>query len=179
MWASMVGGQKRLANCRMASMARKKTYREKLADHKDFPRVVEISPGMAKTWGQGTIVIPRAAEVDAIMRKVPKGKLITINQIREIVAARHGATIGCPIVVGIQARIAAGAAAEDQAEGKKRITPYWRTLKTGGEVNPKYPDGVEGQASLLKHEGHKLRTKGKRMMVENFEASLVHTSRLI
>jgi alkylated DNA nucleotide flippase Atl1 len=160
-------------------MARKKSYREKLVDHKDFPRVVEISPGMAKTWGEGTIVIPRAAEVDAIMRKVPKGKLITINQIREIVAARHGATIGCPIVVGIHARIAAGAAAEDQAAGKKRITPYWRTLKTGGAVNPKYPGGVEGQASLLQLEGHAVAAKGKRTVVENFQAALIEPSRLI
>jgi len=28
------------------------------------------------------------------MRTVPKGRLITVNQIREIVAKRHGATIG-------------------------------------------------------------------------------------
>ena len=75
----------------------KKTFREKLADEKDLPRVEVISPGMAWQWGQGTIVIPAPSEVNDIMRRVPKGKLITINQIREIVARRHGATIGCPI----------------------------------------------------------------------------------
>ncbi len=154
-------------------MARRKTWREKLADNKDFPRVEKISPGMAKKFGSGTIVIPRPSEVDAIMRSVPKGKLISINQIREIVAERHGATIGCPIVVGIFARTAAGAAAEDEAEGRKRITPYWRTVKSGGEINPKYPGGAEGQRERLLAEGHEVVAKGKRLVVADYEKKLV------
>ena len=107
---------------RVVKMPRRKTFREKLADQKDLPRVVRISPGMAKQWGPGTIVIPAPREVDDLMKRVPKGKLVTINQIREAVAKRHGATIGCPITTGILARVAAGAAGEDEAEGKKRVT---------------------------------------------------------
>jgi hypothetical protein len=72
----------------------RKSWREKLADDKDFPRVVEITPKMSQRWGTGTVVIPAPREVDEIMRMVPRGKLITINQIRETVAKRHGATIG-------------------------------------------------------------------------------------
>ncbi len=72
----------------------KKSWQEKLADSKDLPRVVEITPDMSKRWGTGTVCIPAPIEVDEIMKKVPRGKLITINQIREIVAKRHGATIG-------------------------------------------------------------------------------------
>ncbi len=72
----------------------KKSWREKLADSKDFPKVVEITENMSQRWGTGTVVIPAPLEVDEIMRKVPRGKLITINQIREVVAKRHGATIG-------------------------------------------------------------------------------------
>lgn len=67
------------------------------------------------------------------------------------------------ITTGIFARIAAAAAAEAQAEGKKRITPWWRTLKTGGGLNPKYPGGVEVQTKLLEAEGHKIISgKGKK-----------------
>jgi hypothetical protein len=72
----------------------KKTWREKLADSKDFPEVVEITESMSQKWGTGTCVIPAPMEVDGIMRMVPKGKLITINQIREALAKRHNATIG-------------------------------------------------------------------------------------
>ena len=153
-------------------MPRRKTWREKLADSKDFPRVQPIPEGMSKKWGSGTIVIPRPSEVDAIMRSVPKGKLTTLNHIREAVAKRHGATIGCPICVGIFARTAAGAAEEDAAEGKKRITPYWRTLKSGGEVNPKYPGGIDGQKKRLEAEGHEVIAKGKRYVVRDFERKL-------
>jgi alkylated DNA nucleotide flippase Atl1 len=95
------------------------------------------------------------------MRKVPKGKLITINEIRAILAVKHGATIGCPICTGIFARIAASAAGEEAAEGKKNITPYWRTLKEGGVINEKYPGGAEGQKKLLEKEGHNVVKKGK------------------
>ncbi len=110
----------------------RKSWQEKLADSKDLPKVVEITGKMSTSWGTGTICIPSPREVDGIMRKVPKGKLITINQIREIVAKRHGATIGCPLTTGIFANITAHAAEEAADEGKKDITPYWRTLKSKG-----------------------------------------------
>ena len=72
----------------------RKTWQEKLADDKDFPRVVEITDKMGQRWGAGTVCIPAPIEVDGIMKQVPEGKIITINQIREVVAKRHGATIG-------------------------------------------------------------------------------------
>lgn len=71
-----------------------KSWQEKLADSKDLPRVVEITGKMSTRWGTGTLVIPAPMEVDEIMKQVPKGKVITIKQIREVVAKRHGATIG-------------------------------------------------------------------------------------
>jgi alkylated DNA nucleotide flippase Atl1 len=158
-------------------MAKKrKSWREKLEDSKDFPRVEKITPKMAGRWGAksgDTVVIPAPKEVDEIMKSVPKGKLITINQIREIVAKKHKATIGCPITCGIFARIAAGAADEEAREGKKDITPYWRTLKVGGVINEKYPGGVEAQRKLLEKEGHKVIQKGKRLVVVDFEKYLV------
>src|SRR4030081_1712902 len=123
-------------------MAKRKTWREKLADDKDLPRVVPITGRMSKRWGSGTVAIPAPRDVDAIMKHVPAGKLITINEIRALVAREHGATIGCPITTGIFAWIAAHAAAEAAAAGETMITPYWRTLKSGGELNPKYPGGV-------------------------------------
>ena len=72
----------------------RKSWREKLADDKDLPRVVEITGKMSQRWGTGTVVIPAPREVDEIMRAVPRGKLITINQIREMLAKRHGASVG-------------------------------------------------------------------------------------
>lgn len=154
-------------------MASKKSFREKMSEDKGLPRVEPLAGGMKKRFGEGTILIPSAGEVDELMRRARKGRLVTINQIREELAARHDATMTCPIVTGIYARIAAGAAGEDEAEGKKRVTPYWRTLKSGGELNEKYPGGLEAQAERLGAEGHTVVARGKKLVVEDFEKCLV------
>ncbi len=149
----------------------KKSWQEKLADDKGLPKVEKITDKMSKRWGRGTVVIPAPREVDQIMKKVPKGKLTTINQIREALARKHGATIGCPITTGIFAWIAAHAAEEAAAEGKKDITPYWRTLKSKGELNEKYPGGVKAQAAWLRAEGHTI-LPGNPPKVKDFEKFL-------
>lgn len=149
-------------------MAKRKTWREKLADGRDLPKVVKITGKMSKRWGTGTVVIPAPAEVDAIMKAVPAGQLITIDEIRARLAQKHGATIGCPITTGIFAWIAAHAAEEAAQEGAADITPYWRTLKAGGELNPKYPGGVPRLKQLLEAEGHTIAVKGKRPYVAEY-----------
>ncbi len=156
-------------------MKKKTTWQEKLTGSKDLPRVETIDEKKSKRWGSGTFVIPAPLEVDAIMRKVPKGKLITINEIRQILAKKHHATIGCPITTGIFSWIAAHAADEAEQEGKKNITPYWRTLKTGGLLNEKYPGGLQNLKTRLEAEGHTIIPKGrsKHFMVKDFEKSLV------
>lgn len=152
----------------------KKSWREKLKESHDLPKVVEIKGRMTKKWGKGTIAIPAPCEVNEIMKKVPKGKLITINQIREIVAQKYKATMGCPITAGIFSWISANAAEEDEREGRKNITPYWRTLKLGGELNPKYPGGIENQSKRLKAEGHIIEKKGKnKIVVKDYEKYLI------
>ncbi len=151
-----------------------KSWQEKLADSKDLPRVEKITAKQSKRWGVGTIVIPAPKEVDEIMRKVPMGKLITINQIRAMLAQKHNATIGCPITTGLFACIAARAAEEAKEEGKKDTTAYWRTLKAGGVINEKYPGGAEAQKKLLEKEGHKVIPKGKKYVVVDFEKYLVN-----
>jgi alkylated DNA nucleotide flippase Atl1 len=150
----------------------RKSWREKLADDKGLPKIGKVTGKMTRRWGAGTMVIPAPREVDALMRQVPKGRVVTINELRAALAKKHKADFACPITTGIFSWIAAHAAAEDEAEGKKRFTPYWRTLKTGGEVNPKYPEGVKAIARRLRAEGHKIIAKGKRVLVVDSEKKL-------
>lgn len=59
---------------------------------------------------------------------------------------------------------------------KTDITPYWRTLKSDGEFNIKYPEAIELQKRLLEEEGHTIISKGKKNIkyyVKNFENSLI------
>ena len=76
-------------------MAKKKiSWQEKLADDKDLPRVEEVTGKMSQRWGTGKFVIPAPREVDEVMKSVPEGRLITINQIRETLARKHCADFG-------------------------------------------------------------------------------------
>src|SRR3954469_22737210 len=156
----------------------KKSWGEKLADSKGLPKVGQIEGKMSARWGTGTMVIPSPMEVNEIMREVPKGKLITINEIRALLASKHNVTIGCPITTGIFAWIAANAAAEAARTRGAQVTPYWRTLRSGGELNPKYPGGIAGIQKRLEGEGHKILQRGKRYFVENFEKALCTPSEL-
>ena len=153
--------------------AKNKSWREKLEDSKDLPKVEIITEKMSKRWGEGTVVIPAPIEVNDIMKTVPEGKLITIDQIRKKLAEKHNASIGCPLTTGIFAWISAHAANEAALEGKTDITPYWRTLKTGGVVNEKYPGGINYQKQLLEREGHKVIQKGKKYVIEDYEKMLI------
>jgi len=150
----------------------KKSWREKLADDKGLPRVCEAAGKLSKRWGTGTFVIPAPRELDALMKQVPKGRVVTINELRHALAKKHKTDFACPITTGIFSWIAANAAAEAAAEGARRITPYWRTLKAGGELNPKYPGGVAGIAKRLRAEGHKVISKGNRTIMVDHEKKL-------
>jgi hypothetical protein len=150
----------------------KKSWREKLADSKGLPKVAAVTGKMSRRWGTGTMVIPAPLEVDALMKQVPRGKLATVNELRAALAARHHSTFACPMTTVIFAWIAANAADEAQKAGAKRVTPYWRTLKRGGELNAKYPGGIDAIAHRLEAEGHQLTRKGKRVFVAEYEKAL-------
>ena len=156
--------------------SKKPTWQEKLNDSKGYPKVEEINSRMSKTWGTGTLVIPAPIEVDQLMKKVPKGKLTTINEIRSALAIKHKATIGCPLTTGIFAWIAAHAAEEQKLQGATEITPYWRTLKTGGSLNEKYPGGSEAQKKFLEQEGHMIIKRGKKYFVKDYLKAVIPLS---
>ncbi|MBI2921936.1 MAG: MGMT family protein [Planctomycetes bacterium] len=140
-------------------MTSKKSWHEKLHDAKGLPKVVRLPDG------KGTMVVPAPVEVDALMRRVRKGRATTIAELRDRLARRHGTTIACPLTTGIFAWIAAHAAEEAREAGIKAVTPWWRTLKTGRFLNEKYPGGLKRQKKLLEAEGHRIERRGTRMVV--------------
>ena len=117
------------------------------------------------------LVQPR--EVIEIMDLVPKGKLITLKEICQKLAQKHHVKYCCTLTTGIFIMTASHAAEEDKIEKKKKITPYWRTLKIDGYLNDKYPGGAEAQKKLLENEGFKILSKGKKFVVDNYENYLV------
>jgi alkylated DNA nucleotide flippase Atl1 len=149
-----------------------KSYTERLQAMRPDTRVEKLSGFRAK-FGKGTIAIPSANEVAEIMRKVPAGKLITIGLIQQVVARRHGATMGCPIITGLCVWLVGQAAYEQEAAGKKKVTPYWRTIENSGDINPKCPGSRNEMRKLLQREGHKVAIRGKRYRVLGYKDALV------
>jgi len=169
----------------MSSKSRaRKSWHEKLHNPPEgLPKVVEVPPSWEKRMGGRKILVPTPMMADEVIRTVPKGKLITTNQIRQILAKPFKADSTCPLTLGIFLRIISEAAEEDRQAGKglsraqsrEQITPYWRVVKDDGSLNPKYPGGVEAHADLLRKEGHKITpSKGKKPpKVKDFEKALV------
>ena len=154
-------------------MKPRKSWQEKLADSKDLPKVEELPERMKARFGEGTQVIPAPIEVDEVMRRVPKGKVTTVNHIRLALAKKHNANTACPLATGIFTWIAAHAAEEKVAlKPSARITPYWRTLKANGVLNEKYPGGIAKQSQNLRAEGHRVVRKGKYYVLADLETSL-------
>jgi len=136
-------------------MFTRRSWREKM-DNPNLPKVVDIPPAWRKYSAGGSMLIPNPHQVDALIRTVRKGRLITVTQIREILAAQHLTDTTCPLTTGIFVRIAAEAAEESARAGLSRITPYWRVVKDDGSLNPKFPGGVDSQAERLRAEGHRI-----------------------
>jgi len=161
----------------MSSKSRsRKSWREKLENPPEgLPKVVDIPVEWGKRMGGRKILVPTPLLVDGQIRKVKKGKLVTVNQIRKKLAKDFKAESTCPMTTGIFLRIISEVAEEDRRNGKKRIAPYWRVVKNDGSLNPKFPGGVKAQAARLKEEGHKIVPgKGKKPpKVQDFEKALV------
>ena len=108
-------------------------------DNPNLPRLIDIPARMQKRMGTGTMLLPGPRDVEAVIRSIRKGVVMSVSEIRGLLASKYSTTCACPLVTGIFIRIAAEAAEEQALEGKARITPYWRVVKEDGSLNPKFP----------------------------------------
>ena len=162
----------------------KKTWQEKLADKKNFPKILKLEkrfPCYNAVHKVGAnvgepIILVNPNEIMPIMAKIPKGKLITIHEICQKIAKKHRVKGCCSLTTGIFIMTIANAAQEAINQGKKSpLTkiPYWRTLKAEGFLNEKYPGGLEAHKKRLTREGFKIIPRGKKYQVADFANHLV------
>lgn len=151
-------------------------------DKKDFNAMLLRENGMPKIqlvtdaatiqkYGGERMYFAPPRTYDALMKTVPYGKLLTVGQLREYLAKANGADFTDPITAGIFVSIAAWASFQRKGDE----TPYWRILKAKGELNPKYPGGVEAQKEKLRAEGHTIEQKGRtniKYYVKDYQSAL-------
>lgn len=150
----------------------KKDFNAMLNDSKDMPKIQTITDEKSiEKYGGNRMYFAPPIDYDKVMRLVPFGKLLTVGTIREYFANVSGADFTEPITAGIFVSIVAWASFQ-RADEK---TPYWRTLKANGELNAKYPGGIEAQKEMLEEEGHTIIQKGRkniRYYVKDYEKAL-------
>ena len=150
-------------------MARK-TYNEKLRGPGNLPKIEDLSdkPEAVARMGGARMLIAAPMQYNGVMAKIPEGKVTTIDRIRAFLAKEAGAEITCPLTAGIFMNLCAHASEERMSEK----IPYWRTLRARGELNEKYPGGIDGQKLRLEMEGHEIVQRGKRYFVKDFGQKL-------
>lgn len=150
----------------------KKDFNAMLHDNKDMPKFEIITDLKSiEKYGGSKMYFAPPIDYDKIMKQVPYGKVITVGKIREYFAKRSKADFTEPITAGIFVSIAAWASYQRSNDK----TPYWRTLKANGELNAKYPGGMERQKEKLEAEGHTMIQKGRkniRYYVKDYENNL-------
>ena len=150
----------------------KKDFNAMLRDSKDMPKIQIITDQKSiEKYGGDRMYFAPPMDYDAAMRRVPCGKLTTVGDIRAWFAEQSGADFTEPITAGIFVSIAAWASYQ---RGENE-TPWWRTLKANGELNPKYPGGAEAQKEKLEAEGHIVLQKGRtnsEYVVKDYEKAL-------
>ena len=149
-----------------------KDFNAMLHDSKDMPKLQIITDKKSiEKYGGDQMYFAPPIEYDKVMKRIPYGKVTTVGKIREHFAALSGADFTEPITAGIFVSIAAWASYQRSTDE----TPYWRTLKAGGELNSKYPGGVEAQKEKLELEGHVIVQKGRkniRYYVKDYEKAI-------
>lgn len=155
-------------------MGKKKSAVEHLQSGRE-PHIVHLippgAPGYAEAKG-GAMVVSCPAEVDALIRRVEPGEVVTLDDLRAALARRHQVAVACPVSTAIFANMAARAAEERRALGAPadELTPWWRVLRRGGFLNPKLPGGVERQAALLRGEGVAVSPLRRQLAVYDYES---------
>lgn len=147
----------------------KKDFNAMLRDSKDMPKIQTITDEASiRKYGGNRMYFAPPMAYDAVMKRVPFGKVVTVGAIRAYFAQRAGADFTEPITAGVFVSIAAWASFQRSDDE----TPYWRTLKANGELNAKYPGGVEAQKEKLEAEGHTIIARGRknvRYFVQNYK----------
>ena len=159
----------------------KKTSQEKMGDKASLPKVLKLERGFpcygaVHTMGAEAgddIVLVNPSEVVEIMKQVPKGRLITIVEICKQISRNHDVEGCCSLTTGIFIMTAANAVEEARKQGKSLEIPYWRTLKTGGFLNERYPGGQEAHKRLLEGEDFRVIARGKKYQVVDHEKYLM------
>lgn len=134
------------------------------------PATVEVLE-VARDAGHpaGRMLVSAPLELDAVIRRIPEGRVLTLGELRGNLARTHGADYTCPTTTAAFLLVVADAADEERAMGRGPSTPYWRVVQDDGKLLETLPGGPAAQARRLTEDGVVLFHLGKLPQVAGIE----------
>ncbi len=151
---------------------KKKTWVQKMNSYKDLPKIQEMSGKLKEIHGSGRILLPAPSDIYEIMKSIPEGTIITIDQIGEILKEHYKVDVVDLVRLGLFAKICAHASQEKRKLDHSVFFPFWRTLKRDGSLNPNYPGGIAIQKRLLEREGHLVVKRATKFIVKDYQKTM-------
>lgn len=129
--------------------------------------IVEIPEHRVKFFGTtGKMLLPCPATLKSVISKVPQGKLLTTELLRQELADEFDVEGVCPITTKNSLRALANEPDQNAA--------YWRIVNNTGGLFSYFPGGLAGHADHLKQEGFSIDTSTKMPKVKQYKSSLAH-----
>lgn len=115
---------------------------------------VEIPLKMQKFYGSGIMLHPDKEMIESLLRKVPKGKVVTIDELCQKMAHDHQTNVTCPMRTSNIIKSITEASVND-----KSPIPFWRVVRKNHLlINSAF---TEICASNLKKEGLEVKQNNK------------------
>jgi alkylated DNA nucleotide flippase Atl1 len=132
--------------------------------------IVDISPERERFFGcSGRMLKPSLATVEALVKQIPMGKLVTTDALRAELAHRFQVEVTCPSDTQKALRALASS-----TSGR---TAFWRVVKKNGEFMSIFPGGIQAQAARLKAEGLEIDTTRKAPRVKHLAQNVFRFER--
>lgn len=119
-----------------------------------------IKGEVKKKTEKGLMYISSPREILEIIKKIPKGKVITTPQIANQLAKKHKVDFTCQLTTGIFISIIANYIEEKNIKD----VPYWRVVKDKGVLYDHYLRLPSTQANNLAAEGWQIVKRGKKQV---------------
>ena len=119
-------------------MSVRKSWGEKLQQCK-APKIVILEKDWGGMLAGDKMYISSPRELDAAIRLLPSGEVMSIAELRHLLADEHGCAGTCHLTTSMFIRIAAEAAREqlDAGASPADVTPFWRVVAPGSPLAKK------------------------------------------
>lgn len=102
-----------------------------------------------------SVLIPSPQDIESVANALPDDATMTLTELRGALAKMHDADGTCPVMCGMNLRVAAEVTMDalDAGVPQAEVVPIWKVIEPTGNLAAKLPGGVERIQSLRGERG--------------------------